>query len=196
MSQQGKTVPEPIRPNLPGRREALLLPALILFQAFCTVFFVVDVTEDIDALGWSSLTDLHLLPEIGATVGLVTGIVVMTVYLLRVLRRQAHLERSLGVAQGALTDLMEEYFAAWGLTPSEADVATFTIKGYSIAEIAELRGSAEATVKTHLNAIYRKAGITGRGQLVSLLIEDLMGGPLTGTASARVQGREAGQAAQ
>ena len=78
----------------------MLLPALILFQAICTVFFVVDVFEDIDVLGWSSLTDLHLLPEIGATIGLVTGIVVMTVYLLRVLRRQAHLERSLGWPRG------------------------------------------------------------------------------------------------
>ena len=36
---------------------------------------------------------------------------------------------------------MEGYFADWGLTPSEADIATFTIKGYSIAEIAGLRGS-------------------------------------------------------
>jgi DNA-binding CsgD family transcriptional regulator len=158
----------------------VLLPALIVFQAICTVFFVVDMVGDIEVLGWSSLTDLHLLPEIGATIGLVSGIVVMTVYLLRLLRRQAHLERSLGIAQGALSDLMEQYFVTWGLTPSEADVATFTIKGYSIAEIAELRGSAEATVKTHLNAIYRKAGVAGRGQLVSLLIEDLMRAPLTG----------------
>lgn len=174
------------RPTLPGRRETLVLPALILFQSVCTVFFVVDVLEDVDALGWSSLTDRHLLPEIGATIGLVTGIAVMTVYLLRLLRRQAHLERSLGVAQGALAELIEEYFATWSLTPSEADVATFTIKGYSIAEIAELRGSAEATVKTHLNAIYRKAGVTGRGQLVSLLIEDLMRGTLTGRTGTAV----------
>ena len=64
------------------------------------------------------------------------------------------------------------------LTPAERDVAGFTIKGYSIAEIAQLRGSAEGTVKTHLNAIYRKAGVTGRGQLVSLLVEDLFRAPL------------------
>jgi len=74
--------------------------------------------------------------------------------------------------------VMEGHFRAWWLTPSEQDVATFTIKGCSIAEIAALRGSAEGTVKTHLNAIYRKAGVPGRGQLVSVLIEDLMGGPL------------------
>ncbi len=88
------------------------------------------------------------------------------------------MEKSLGVAAGALAELMEDYFREWGLTPSEQDVAAFTIKGYAIAEIAEMRGSAEGTVKTHLNAIYRKAGVPGRGQLVSLLIEDLLNSPL------------------
>ena len=53
-------------------------------------------------------------------------------------------------------------------------MATFLIKGADIAEIARLRGSAEGTVKAHLNAIYRKAGVSGRPALVSLLIEDLM----------------------
>ena len=52
------------------------------------------------------------------------------------------------------------------------------MKGCSIADIAQMRGSAEGTVKTHLNAIYRKAGVQGRGQLVSVLIEDLMNAPL------------------
>ena len=88
------------------------------------------------------------------------------------------------IAQGALHDLMERYFADWGLTPAEADVAAFTLKGYSISEIAGFRGSAEGTVKTHLNAIYRKAGVAGRGQLVSLLIEDLMRSPLVEEPSA------------
>lgn len=172
----------------PGRREALALPGLIVFQAVCTVFFLIDVIGDLEEMRWSAFTDWHLLPELGATLGLITGIVVLTLYLLRLLRRQAHLERSLGIAQGALSDVMEEYFKTWGLTPSEADVATFTIKGYSIAEIAELRGSAEATVKTHLNAIYRKAGVAGRSQLVSLLIEDLMRGTVAGLAADRVKG--------
>ncbi len=176
----------PVSPSIlaPFRREGRLLPALILFQAACTVFFVFDVVEDVNAGGWGTLTELHMWPEIAATLGLVSGIVVLCVHLMRLLRKQAQLEQSLGVAQGALADLMEGYFRLWGLTPSEADVAAFTIKGYTIAEVAGFRGSAEATVKTHLNAIYRKAGVTGRAQLVSLLIEDLMRGTLGGTAPA------------
>ena len=74
--------------------------------------------------------------------------------------------------------MIEGYYRDWGLTASEQDVAGFTIKGYSIAEIAILRGSAPGTVKTHLNAIYRKAGVAGREQLVSLLVEDLLRAPL------------------
>jgi DNA-binding CsgD family transcriptional regulator len=161
-------------------RESGVLVGLILFQSLCTVFFLGDVLGDMEQLGWTTLTDFHMLPEIAATAGLVSGILFMTLYLFRLLRRQAHMERGMSIAQGALADLMESHFAGWNLTPSEADVATFTIKGFSIAEIAELRGSREATVKTHLNSIYRKAGVTGRGQLVSLLIEDLMRGPIVG----------------
>lgn len=165
----------PARP-LPRRGDRpYALIGLILFQCFCTAFFVYDVTSDLEE-GLTSL--FHMLPELAATVGLVLGVGFEMRALVRLLRQQARMEQSLGVASGALNDVMEGHFRQWGLTPSEQDVATFTIKGCSIAEIAQLRGSAEGTVKTHLNAIYRKAGIQGRGQLVSVLIEDLMGGAL------------------
>ncbi len=168
---------DPAAPRRPQQAEGrpLGLVALILFQCFCTAFFVYDVTLDLDE-GVASL--LHMLPECAATVGLVLGVGFEVHALVVLLRRQARMAQSLGVAAGAMAEVMEAHFRRWGLTPSEQDVATFTIKGFSIAEIAELRGSAEGTVKTHLNAIYRKAGVQGRGQLVSVLIEDLLGGPL------------------
>lgn len=166
--------------SLPHRGDRpYALIALIMFQCFCTAFFVYDVTRDLDE-GLTSL--FHMLPEVAATLGLVVGVVFEMRSLFALLRRQARMEQSLGVASGALTEVMEGHFRTWGLTPSEQDVATFTIKGCTIAEIATMRGSAEGTVKTHLNAIYRKAGVQGRGQLVSVLIEDLMGGPLVGKA--------------
>ncbi|ESW62234.1 MAG: LuxR family transcriptional regulator [Rhodobacter sp. CACIA14H1] len=159
----------------PVAQRPVLLVVLILFQMLCTAFFVYDVIMDFRE---GEGTVLHLMPEVAATLGLVVGLVFEGRTLMALLRRQAHMEKSLGVAAGALAELMEEYFRQWGLTPSEADVAAFTIKGYSIAEIAAMRGSAEGTVKTHLNAIYRKSGMQGRGQLVSVLIEDLLNGPL------------------
>lgn len=154
------------------------LALLILFQAVCTLFFVIDISTDMKSLGFASITDTHYLPELGATLGLVLGIGFELRVLVQLMRRQAQLEQGMSVAAGALAEVIEGYYAQWGLTASEQDVAGFTIKGYSIAEIATLRGSAPGTVKTHLNAIYRKAGVAGRGQLVSLLVEDLLRAPL------------------
>ena len=69
---------------------------------------------------------------------------------------------------------MQERFTEWGLTPAEKDVALFAIKGMSTSEIAAMRDTSEGTVKAQTNAIYRKAGVAGRTQLLSLFIDDLM----------------------
>ncbi len=148
---------------------------LILFQVACAVFFIYDVIHDASELG---VPFSALWPEFLATVGLIIGILFEIRGLLGLLRKQQHMEQGLNVAAGALSDLMNGYFGEWGLTAAEQDVATFVIKGYSISEIGTFRGSAEATVKTHLNAIYRKAKVAGRAQLVSLLVEDLFRAPL------------------
>jgi DNA-binding CsgD family transcriptional regulator len=80
-------------------------------------------------------------------------------------------------------DILNERFDDWGLTPAERDVALFAIKGLSIADIAQMRSTSEGTVKAQTNAIYRKAGVTGRSQLLSLFIDDLMDGALTEAAA-------------
>ncbi|MDH3264745.1 MAG: helix-turn-helix transcriptional regulator [Paracoccaceae bacterium] len=162
----------------PIDRRALALTALIVVQMLCAAFFILDIGHDLIALGLQAVFDWHLGAELLASVGLVAGIAVEAVILRRMLARAARAERAMGIAQGALSELMERYFRDWELTPAEEDVAAFTLKGFSIAEIAGFRGSADGTVKTHLNAIYRKAGVAGRGQFVSLLIEDLMRNPL------------------
>ena len=85
------------------------------------------------------------------------------------------MESRLRQVSGAFAELLDERFAEWGLTRAERDVAWFTVKGLSIAEIARLRRTSEGTVKAHSNAIYRKAQVSGRTQLVSVFLEDLMG---------------------
>jgi DNA-binding CsgD family transcriptional regulator len=94
----------------------------------------------------------------------------------RLLRQKAHLDSRMRAASGAFLSLLEESFAAWGLTPSERDVALLAIKGLSTGEIAGLRETREGTVRAQCTAVYRKAGVEGRAQLVSHFIEDLMSG--------------------
>lgn len=67
-----------------GTRPLLLL---IAFQCLCTVIFVGDVRGDASSLGIAALIDPHLLPELGAAVGLVVGIVFELRDLIRLLRR-------------------------------------------------------------------------------------------------------------
>ncbi|MDU8912687.1 helix-turn-helix transcriptional regulator [Aestuariicoccus sp. MJ-SS9] len=162
----------------PAATEAkpLALLVLIAAQSFCAAFFLWDVAADGGALGWAALRSAHFLIELLAALALVAAVIFETRYLLRLLRRKAHLEEQLGLAAGAFHDIVTDRFQRWGLTPSEQDVAMFLLKGFGIPEIAQLRGSAEGTVKAHLNGIYRKADVTGRGAFVSLFIEDLMSG--------------------
>lgn len=167
----------------PGRA-GLGLASLIVAQALCAAFFLSDALADFADIGPGALTTGYVGIEAAAALLLAAGIVVEFRMLMGLLRDQARLQRGLSIASGALEELMQGYFRDWRLTPSEADVARLTIKGMTIGEIAGLRGSAEGTIKTHLNAIYRKSGVTGRGALMALLIEDLMAEPLVADAPA------------
>lgn len=158
------------------------LIVLIVVQALCAAFFLWDVLHEAGPLGVLALRDFHVMAETVSALCLIAAVLFETRYLMALLRRKAHLERQVSLAAGAFHDIILDHFERWTLTPAEQDVASFTIKGMSIAEIAALRGTAEGTVKSHLNGIYRKAGVGGRGALLSLLIDDLLQLPV-GTAT-------------
>ena len=117
---------------------------------------------------------VHELIELGAALGLLLGVVLGWMALRKTMARNVVVEDQLRAASGAFFDVMEERFADWALTPAERDVALFAIKGMSTQEIAALRDVSEGTIKAQTNAIYRKAGVSGRPQLLSLFIDDLM----------------------
>lgn len=150
-----------------------MIALLIVAQSACAAFFLWDVLGDGLASTVTGRLDLHFGIEAAATAALIGGILFETRILMRLLRRKAHLEQQASLAARAFHELLEQRFALWGLTAAEQDVAHFIVKGMSITEIAGLRGSAEGTVKSQLNAIYRKADVGNRGEFLSLLIEDL-----------------------
>jgi len=144
---------------------------LIAAQALCAVFFVADVITDIRQDGG---IEPHLVIELLAVLALLAGLAFEIRYIAALLRRQAHLQRSASMAAAAMADVIEAHFAEWRLSPAEHDVANLLVKGLSIAEIAELRGSAEGTVKSQLNAIYRKSGCQNRGEVLARIIDSVM----------------------
>lgn len=150
--------------------------ALILaIQVICATFFVWQIVSSLLGLPAEPIDwQLYELIEIGAALGLLLGLLLGAIALRQARRRTARAEGALRAASGAFMDVLEEHFDEWGLTPAERDVALFAIKGMSSQEIAGLRETSEGTVKAQTNAIYRKAGVTGRPQLLSLFIEDLV----------------------
>ena len=151
--------------------------AILIVQAVSAVLFITNIVLSILGIAPYAWV-VHEIIEIGAAVGLILGTILGALALRRSHLKTQAAEARLRAASGAFMDLLRDRFAAWGLTPAERDVALFAVKGMSTSEIAQLRQTSEGTVKAQTAAIYRKAGVSGRPQLLSLFIEDLMDGPI------------------
>ena len=169
----------------PGRKSAkdrpaagvglMFLALLFVVQIGCAYFFVGDIVMSMFGLRANPMSwQAREIQEIGAAVGLILGLSLGAIALWRALRRTLAAEQKLRQASGLFMEHLAERFDSWALTPAERDVALFAIKGMSIQEIARMRDTSEGTVKAQTYAIYRKAGVAGRPQLLSLFIEDLM----------------------
>ncbi len=151
-------------------------------QAFCACFFVFEALADM--IGLEALPGFHRLDsfEFFVAASLIAGMVATGLLIRTMAQRQASLTRQLDVASGAFARVIEEHFNTWGLSASEREVAMMSIKGLSIAEIAAVRQTKEGTVKAQNASVYRKAGVSGRMQLLSLFIDELITEPLVKVA--------------
>jgi DNA-binding CsgD family transcriptional regulator len=100
--------------------------------------------------------------------------------------RESHeqMERLLRSAQGEFFEMLTLQFDRWQLSEAERDVALLTVKGMTVSEIAELRNTSEGTIKSQNNAIYRKARVRSRTQLLGKLIDQLLVEPPSSTGRA------------
>ncbi len=168
--------------NLLGNRvkkrekDGVVILGVLIVQVVCAVFFISNIVFGI--IGYRTQPTswrFREMLEIGAAMGLVLGGILGAVALRKSMHRQKKADEQMRLVSGVFMELLEERFDDWGLTPSERDVALFMIKGMSTQEVAELRGTSEGTIKAQTNAIYRKADVSGRSQLLSLFIDELMG---------------------
>jgi DNA-binding CsgD family transcriptional regulator len=67
-----------------------------------------------------------------------------------------------------------------GLTPREAEIVAEVATGASNAEVARRLQIAQGTVKKHLENVYGKLGVRGRGPLTAFVIETLGAADTTG----------------
>ena len=161
--------------NISGIRiSTLFLAAIVFLQVAFSLFYIVDMAMEVFgirkvAVSWEFRETVQLVTIIGLLLGAFLGIVVLK----NISESLREVDNRMLAASGQFHQLMTSRFEEWGLSPSERDVALFTLKGLSNSEIAEARGKSVGTIKAQCNAIYQKAGVSGRTQLISHFIEDL-----------------------
>lgn len=69
---------------------------------------------------------------------------------------------------------IDQQFNKWNFTRSEKEIALLLIKGLSMKEIADIRGSSESTVRQQASLIYKKSHLGGRMELSAFFLDDIL----------------------
>lgn len=78
-------------------------------------------------------------------------------------------------AARGLTQAIDRQFERWGLSGAEREIGLLLLKGLSLKEVADVRGTSERTVRQQAQQLYRKGGLAGRTELAAYFLEDLLG---------------------
>ena len=163
-------------------------PSIALWSsvAFAAISLLVGLDLAADAV--AGVAPRHLLLEGGALLVALAAVVALWRAGLRARRdvqalegevaswrAEAHRwrEESRGLLEG-LGAAMDQQFTQWRLSPAEREVALLIVKGLGFGEIARVRTTSERTVRQQSQAIYRKAGLSGRAELSAFFLEDLL----------------------
>mgnify|MGYP002700136595 CR=1 FL=1 len=157
---------------------------LALFLLFVVVASGGDLLADLS----EGVNTYHLVQE-----GLILALAICALVWLFIERQQAkqqlhdlHLELSeiknrpelastaVAEAKHRLAEVIAQQLQEWALTTSEKEIAQLLLKGFSLKEIAALRGTAEKTIRQQASAIYKKSGVSGRHSFSAWFMEDFL----------------------
>lgn len=151
----------------------------MVVMLICMGFFAYDATMDVvghltKSEAYSLKQKIHLLFEVLAGVGLGYGAFVTWRYN-QLLQQTTDMQRQkIVLLKGSLQELIERRFEEWRLTNAEREVTLFLIKGFSTVDIADIRKTAEGTVKTQISSIFRKIGVRSRAELMSVFMDEFL----------------------
>ncbi len=77
------------------------------------------------------------------------------------------------LAEG-IGSIIDSKFNEWQLTGSEKEIGLLLLKGLTLKEVADLRGTSESTVRQQSAKIYEKSGVKGRVELSAYFMEDFL----------------------
>lgn len=161
----------------------ILALSIVLFGGLA-VLIAGDLVEDYR----SGVQSAHVLLEAAGMALALAGAVIMWVQF-RAARSQAEqlsfdLEAARREAQrfreeahdalSGLGEAIDHQFTRWSLSPAEREVGLLLLKGLSHKQIAEVRSTAEPTIRQQALALYRKSGLGSRAELSAFFLEDLL----------------------
>ena len=166
----------------PSSPRALIWPASLF--VIITFFVGADLAADLA----HDMSVSHVSVELVAMFFCLAGVFGSGLHLRRALARARDLHHHLegtrkdlhearteaDALRAGLGTALDDQFERWGLTSAQREVALLVLKGLSYKEVAELRTTAEHTVRNQALAIFRKAGLAGRAEMAAFFIEDLL----------------------
>lgn len=160
--------------NLQYRRRLAIWVILVILQGTSAMFFVGDVTSDFLYGGFIA----HTVIEAVATIALICGVVLGSLEVYRISQYATNADRAIQDMKASFSTLVLKRFQEWSLTSTESEVALLLLKGFEVAEIAELRNTAPGTVRAQLSHIYSKSCHPNRGRFVSSFLDNLIETPV------------------
>ena len=157
------------------KRAALFRSLLALCAAFLVAEIVYEVFEhwrDGQSQGYLDL--VHLLFEFLSAVFLVVAYSISRQYQLALKRFGESEHRTLEALRSQFDALIQQRFDEWGLSTAERDVALLSFRGLKISEIAIARGTRDGTIKAQLSAVFHKAGVSSKSELLAVFMDQFL----------------------
>lgn len=152
---------------------------LAAIQVFCGAVFAADILYEVHLdfflrsnFGLGEF--VHLGFEAVATFLLFVGYILASRQARRLRQIALEKEQMLVSLRGNFDTVLSDQFEVWKLSAAEQDVALLSLRGLKITEIASIRETQEGTVKAQLSAIFRKAGVTSRNELLGHFMEEFL----------------------
>ncbi len=143
------------------------------------LFFLSDVLMDFREhlrtdTSYSSEGLIHLGFEVFAVSALAGGLVVSGKYVRLLRQKTVKAEQSLYNLKQDFDQLLNAKFAVWGLTPAEASVGLFMLRGFATADIASLRNTKIGTVKMQIHKVLQKSNAASRSDFASIFMDEFL----------------------
>lgn len=162
--------------DLPNPWKLKLLGASLVLLGACEIILLADLTTEFLGLSLSVFDQYHTLIEGFALISLTLTLGILGFDFWRLINENKKFRSVLSMASGEFLYILSGKFNDWKLSDSEREIALLLIKGLSIQEIADIRETRPGTIKSQCSAIYRKAEVKGRNELVAYFVEDLLAG--------------------